>query len=131
MNAKQMENESRLTALNYGYRDPVLFYKTSPFLLGAIFKVPPQTNIFMSRKLQRLRDHDINPCLVEADASSKCMDKNNYNRDACTLYFLRYKSCKKFWNGIVMQRRKDGIKPDMPTAEEREKILASIGRIPY
>ncbi|XP_034982078.1 coiled-coil-helix-coiled-coil-helix domain-containing protein 7 isoform X1 [Zootoca vivipara] len=98
---------------------------------GAVFKVPPQTNIFMSRKVQRLRDHDINPCLVEADASSKCMDKNNYNKDACTLYFLRYKSCKKFWNGIVMQRRKDGIKPDMPTAEEREKILASVGKIPY
>ncbi|XP_053104022.1 coiled-coil-helix-coiled-coil-helix domain-containing protein 7 [Hemicordylus capensis] len=85
----------------------------------------------MSRKLQRLRDLDINPCLAETDASTKCMDENNYNKDMCSIYFLRYKSCRKFWNGIMMQRRKDGINPAMPTAEEREEILASIGRIPY
>ncbi|XP_061455196.1 coiled-coil-helix-coiled-coil-helix domain-containing protein 7 isoform X2 [Rhineura floridana] len=85
----------------------------------------------MSRKLQRLRDHDINPCLPEADDSRKCMDKSNYNKGACSAYFLRYKNCRRFWNGIMMQRRNDGIKPDMPTAEERERILASMGRIPY
>lgn len=30
-----------------------------------------------------------------------------------------------------MQRRQDGIKPYMPIAEERKKILASLGRAPY
>uniref|UniRef100_A0A803T7X7 Coiled-coil-helix-coiled-coil-helix domain-containing protein 7 n=2 Tax=Anolis carolinensis TaxID=28377 RepID=A0A803T7X7_ANOCA len=85
----------------------------------------------MSRKLQRLRDHDLNPCLAETDASRKCMDDSNYNKDACTIYFLRYKNCRKFWNGILMQRRKDGIKPNMPTAEERDRILASMERVPY
>lgn len=31
----------------------------------------------------------------EANASYKCMDKNNYNRDACEQYFKAYKECKK------------------------------------
>lgn len=35
--------------------------------------------------------------LKETDASRKCMDDNNYNKDMCTAYFLKYKSCRKFW----------------------------------
>ncbi|KAF7246259.1 Coiled-coil-helix-coiled-coil-helix domain-containing protein 7 [Varanus komodoensis] len=88
-------------------------------------------NILMSKKLQRLRDHDTNPCIKETDASRKCMDDSNYNKDACANYFLRYRNCRKFWNGIMMQRRIDGIQPNMPTAEERERIMASMERIPY
>lgn len=30
-----------------------------------------------------------------------------------------------------MQRRQDGTKPHMPIAEERERILASLGGAPY
>nr|XP_056710271.1 coiled-coil-helix-coiled-coil-helix domain-containing protein 7 [Euleptes europaea] len=85
----------------------------------------------MSRKQQRLRDDDTNPCVLETDASRKCMENNNYNKDMCTSHFLKYKSCRKFWNGIMIQRRKDGIKPAMPTAEERTKILESTGITPY
>ncbi|XP_060099759.1 coiled-coil-helix-coiled-coil-helix domain-containing protein 7 isoform X2 [Heteronotia binoei] len=85
----------------------------------------------MSRKLQQLRDEDTNPCILESDASRKCMDDSNYNKDMCTVHFLRYKNCRKFWNGIMIQRRKDGIKPAMPTAEERKNILESRERIPY
>ncbi|XP_010142649.1 PREDICTED: coiled-coil-helix-coiled-coil-helix domain-containing protein 7-like, partial [Buceros rhinoceros silvestris] len=33
----------------------------------------------------------------ETDASRKCMDDNNYNKDMCTAYFLKYKNCRKFW----------------------------------
>ncbi|XP_060099758.1 coiled-coil-helix-coiled-coil-helix domain-containing protein 7 isoform X1 [Heteronotia binoei] len=69
--------------------------------------------------------------LHESDASRKCMDDSNYNKDMCTVHFLRYKNCRKFWNGIMIQRRKDGIKPAMPTAEERKNILESRERIPY
>ncbi|XP_054841678.1 coiled-coil-helix-coiled-coil-helix domain-containing protein 7 isoform X2 [Eublepharis macularius] len=83
------------------------------------------------KKLRRVRDDDNNPCILETDASRKCMDDNSYNKDMCTIHFLRYKNCRKFWNGIMMQRRKDGIQPNMPTAEEREKILESIGGMPY
>uniref|UniRef100_A0A8B9F4C3 Coiled-coil-helix-coiled-coil-helix domain-containing protein 7 n=1 Tax=Amazona collaria TaxID=241587 RepID=A0A8B9F4C3_9PSIT len=50
----------------------------------------------MSRHAQ-LRDHDVNPCIVETDASNKCMDDSNYNKDKCTAYFLKYRNCRKFW----------------------------------
>lgn len=39
--------------------------------------------------------------LKETDASAKCMDDNNYNKDMCTDYFLKYKSCRKFWVSTV------------------------------
>ncbi|KAK9403285.1 coiled-coil-helix-coiled-coil-helix domain-containing protein 7 [Crotalus adamanteus] len=90
-----------------------------------------QYNIdFMSPK-HRLQDHDINPCLMESDASRKCLEANQSNKDMCAIYFLKYKSCRKFWHGIMMQRRQDGIKPHMPIAEERKRILASLGEAPY
>ncbi|XP_027745351.1 coiled-coil-helix-coiled-coil-helix domain-containing protein 7 isoform X3 [Empidonax traillii] len=84
----------------------------------------------MSRHAQKLRDHDINPCLAETDATTKCMDENNYKKDMCTAYFLKYKNCRKFWHGIMMQRRRNGVKPEMPPADERKKILESMGK-PY
>ncbi|XP_064242939.1 coiled-coil-helix-coiled-coil-helix domain-containing protein 7 isoform X6 [Passer domesticus] len=84
----------------------------------------------MSRHAKKLRDHDINPCLAETDATTKCMDDNNYNKDMCTDYFLKYKNCRKFWHGIMMQRKRSGVKPEMPSAEERKKILESMGK-PY
>ena len=34
-------------------------------------------------------------------------------------------------HNIMIQRRRDGVKPDMPTASEREDILAAIGGKPY
>nr|XP_013810167.1 PREDICTED: coiled-coil-helix-coiled-coil-helix domain-containing protein 7 [Apteryx mantelli mantelli] len=84
----------------------------------------------MSRHVQRLRDHDVNPCVAETDASRKCMDDNNYDKNMCTDFFLKYKSCRKFWHDIKMQRRRNGVKPEMPLAEERKKMLESIGK-PY
>ncbi|NXP53815.1 CHCH7 protein, partial [Heliornis fulica] len=80
----------------------------------------------MSRRVQQLRDHDTNPCIMETDASRKCMDDNNYNKDMCTAYFLQYRNCRKFWQDIMMQRRRNGVKPDMPSAEERKKMLESM-----
>ncbi|KAF6098903.1 coiled-coil-helix-coiled-coil-helix domain containing 7 [Phyllostomus discolor] len=46
---------------------------------------------------RRLRDPDTNPCLLESDASARCMDENNYDKERCSTYFLRYKNCRKFW----------------------------------
>uniref|UniRef100_A0A8D0DPP7 Coiled-coil-helix-coiled-coil-helix domain-containing protein 7 n=1 Tax=Salvator merianae TaxID=96440 RepID=A0A8D0DPP7_SALMN len=57
----------------------------------------------MSRKLQRLRDGDINPCIAETDASRKCMDESSYKKEMCTAYFLRYKDCRKFWVSITLK----------------------------
>uniref|UniRef100_A0A8D2JHW8 Coiled-coil-helix-coiled-coil-helix domain-containing protein 7 n=1 Tax=Sciurus vulgaris TaxID=55149 RepID=A0A8D2JHW8_SCIVU len=42
--------------------------------------------------MQRLRDPDINPCWLESDASTGCMDENNYDRERCASYFLKYKT---------------------------------------
>nr|XP_025953264.1 coiled-coil-helix-coiled-coil-helix domain-containing protein 7 [Dromaius novaehollandiae] len=81
----------------------------------------------MSRHAQQLRDHNTNPCVVETDASRKCMD-DNYDKSMCTDYFLKYKSCRKFWRGIKMQRRRNDVKPEMPSAEEQKKMLESIGK---
>ncbi|XP_072460726.1 coiled-coil-helix-coiled-coil-helix domain-containing protein 7 [Notamacropus eugenii] len=80
---------------------------------------------------KRLRDPDGNPCLSESDASTRCMDENNYDREMCTTYFLKYKNCRKFWNAVMMERRRNGIKPPMPTVVEREKILGAMGKMPY
>uniref|UniRef100_A0A8C8VL28 Coiled-coil-helix-coiled-coil-helix domain-containing protein 7 n=1 Tax=Pelusios castaneus TaxID=367368 RepID=A0A8C8VL28_9SAUR len=74
---------------------------------------------------------DMFSILKETDASRQCMDDNNYRKDMCASYFLNYKNCRKFWHTIMLQRRRDGVKPDMPTAEEREKILKSREGIPY
>uniref|UniRef100_A0A8C0V097 Coiled-coil-helix-coiled-coil-helix domain-containing protein 7 n=3 Tax=Paridae TaxID=9153 RepID=A0A8C0V097_CYACU len=83
----------------------------------------------MSRHAKKLRDHDINPCIAETDATTKCMNDNNYNKDLCTDYFLKYKNCRKFWHEIMMQRKRSGVKPEMPPAEERKKILDSMGKL--
>ncbi|XP_030046012.1 coiled-coil-helix-coiled-coil-helix domain-containing protein 7 [Microcaecilia unicolor] len=81
--------------------------------------------------MSKMRDQDFNPCLEETNASRKCMDENNYKKEMCTTHFLRYKKCRGFWHTVVMQRRRDGVKPDMPTAAERVKILEALGQIPY
>lgn len=34
-------------------------------------------------------------------------------------------------HGVMLQRRRDGVKPDMPTAQEREQIRTALGGRPY
>lgn len=34
-------------------------------------------------------------------------------------------------HSVMLQRRREGMKPDMPTAREREEMLASLGGKPY
>ncbi|XP_075684435.1 coiled-coil-helix-coiled-coil-helix domain-containing protein 7 isoform X2 [Rhinoderma darwinii] len=80
---------------------------------------------------RNMRAVDINPCLEESEASSKCLDVNNYQRDMCALYFIRYKQCRKFWHTVMLKRRGDGVTPAMPTHEERKQILASLENLPY
>lgn len=108
----------------------------SCFVLAACPSAPsegkPVRRLFrMPVVTRRLRDPDINPCLLESDASARCMDENNYNRDMCSNYFLKYKNCRKFWNSIMIQRRQNGVKPPMPTAAERNEILGAMGKMPY
>ncbi|XP_053415338.1 coiled-coil-helix-coiled-coil-helix domain-containing protein 7 isoform X1 [Nycticebus coucang] len=75
--------------------------------------------------------NDASHVFKESDASTRCMDENNYDREKCSIYFLKYKHCRKFWNSIMVQRRQDGVKPSMPTAAERDEILGAMGKMPY
>ncbi|KAM3928018.1 coiled-coil-helix-coiled-coil-helix domain-containing protein 7 [Leptodactylus fuscus] len=84
----------------------------------------------MSSK-RNLRAVDANPCLEESDASSKCLEANNFQKDMCGFYFHRYKVCRRFWHTIMLERRRDGVTPAMPTPEERKQILASFDKLPY
>ncbi|MXQ93313.1 hypothetical protein E5288_WYG008023 [Bos mutus] len=52
---------------------------------------------------RRLRDPDVNPCLSESDASTRCMAENNYDKESCSSHFLKYKNCRKFWIVAVNQ----------------------------
>ncbi|XP_078137008.1 coiled-coil-helix-coiled-coil-helix domain-containing protein 7 isoform X2 [Sander vitreus] len=107
----------------------------------------------MDKKAGNVRNQDINPCIEESDASQKCLNAYNYDKSMCSAYFQRYKSCRKYWTGqkssratedmmhaweidhgthnIMLQRRRDGVKPDMPTAAERQEMLATVGGKPY
>ncbi|KAG7275803.1 hypothetical protein CRUP_038283 [Coryphaenoides rupestris] len=83
------------------------------------------------KNARKLHSEDINPCLDESNGSQRCLDDNNYDKSMCTAYFMAYRSCRKYWHDIVIQRRREGVKPHMPTAEERREMLAAIGGKPY
>ncbi|KAM4543401.1 coiled-coil-helix-coiled-coil-helix domain-containing protein 7 isoform 1-T1 [Fundulus diaphanus] len=85
----------------------------------------------MDKTSRKVSNQDINPCLEESDASHKCLDAYNYDKSRCSAYFLRYKNCRKYWHDIMVQRRRDGVKPEMPTAAERLEMLNGIGGKPY
>lgn len=85
----------------------------------------------MDKNEKKLRNQDSNPCIQESDASSKCLDANNYNKAMCSAYFLAYKNCRKYWHNVMVERRRQGVKPEMPTAAERRDMLEAIGGKPY
>ncbi|XP_056290531.1 coiled-coil-helix-coiled-coil-helix domain-containing protein 7 [Pseudoliparis swirei] len=85
----------------------------------------------MDKNVRKFRNQDSNPCIEESDGSQKCLGANNYDNSMCTAYFLRYKKCRKYWHSIMLQRRRDGVTPDMPAAAERQEILAAVGGKPY
>ncbi|XP_068604145.1 coiled-coil-helix-coiled-coil-helix domain-containing protein 7 [Brachionichthys hirsutus] len=85
----------------------------------------------MGRAPQKVRNRDTNPCIDEGDASLKCLDEHNYDKSCCSAHFQRYKNCRKYWHSVMLQRRGDGVRPDMPTAAERQELLDAIGGKPY
>lgn len=46
----------------------------------------------------------VDPCENARKESMKCLDVNNYNRDACSEFFKSYRECKRRW---LDQRRDD------------------------
>lgn len=85
---------------------------------------PPniKTRTAGKRAYDRVRNTDTNPCLRESQMSMDCMSRNGYDRDKCYDYFMNYRSCLNFWKKVAKQRRKQGIKPEIPPAEERAVI---------
>ncbi|XP_033645108.1 coiled-coil-helix-coiled-coil-helix domain-containing protein 7-like [Asterias rubens] len=77
----------------------------------------PKTNA------KRWTDQDNNPCVSEANASYECLHETNFDRKLCQTYFVNYQNCQKFWLNIQRERRKLGIKPSLPPAEERDRII--------
>ncbi|CAK6973278.1 coiled-coil-helix-coiled-coil-helix domain-containing protein 7 [Scomber scombrus] len=89
------------------------------------------TQTEMDKNTRKVRNEDINPCIEESSGSQKCLDAYNYDKSMCSAYFQRYKNCRKYWHNIMVQRRRDGVSPCMPTAAERQEMLAAIGGKPY
>uniref|UniRef100_A0A671XEM7 Coiled-coil-helix-coiled-coil-helix domain-containing protein 7 n=3 Tax=Sparus aurata TaxID=8175 RepID=A0A671XEM7_SPAAU len=89
------------------------------------------TQMQMDKNTRKVRNQDINPCIEESDASQKCLDAYNYDKSMCSAYFQRYKNCRKYWHNIMLERRREGVKPDMPTAAERQERLTALGGKPY
>jgi len=85
-----------------------------------------------SRQASKVTD-ETNPCSAEGAASMKCLSKNNYNKEACGMYFENYNNCKKFWGQVQRARRIAGIYPLLPPIPEREGIkekYKETGKIP-
>eukprot|EP00112_Aurelia_sp_Birch-Aquarium-sp1_P025176 Seg824.12 transcript_id=Seg824.12/GoldUCD/mRNA.D3Y31 product="Coiled-coil-helix-coiled-coil-helix domain-containing protein 7" protein_id=Seg824.12/GoldUCD/D3Y31 len=86
----------------------------------------------MAKKLTRVSDEDNNYCSVESNASMKCLSKSGYNRDACEAYFTAYKDCKKEFNALKSERRRQGLIPNPPPEEmvvyklQRKQRLAGV-----
>nr|XP_045622278.1 coiled-coil-helix-coiled-coil-helix domain-containing protein 7-like [Procambarus clarkii]XP_045622279.1 coiled-coil-helix-coiled-coil-helix domain-containing protein 7-like [Procambarus clarkii] len=74
------------------------------------------------RKGTKVVHDDKNPCIKEHKLSFKCLDDNSYNRELCGSYFDNYNRCREFWNQVRVDRRKAGIVPHLPPAEERDHI---------
>ncbi|KAM9332254.1 coiled-coil-helix-coiled-coil-helix domain-containing protein 7 [Pholidichthys leucotaenia] len=85
----------------------------------------------MDNDARKLRNQDINPCIEESDASQRCLNAHNYDKAMCSAYFQRYKNCRKYWHNVMVQRRRDGVRPNMPAAAERLEMLAAVGGKPY
>uniref|UniRef100_A0A8D2CS14 Coiled-coil-helix-coiled-coil-helix domain-containing protein 7 n=1 Tax=Sciurus vulgaris TaxID=55149 RepID=A0A8D2CS14_SCIVU len=56
----------------------------------------PKTNQWTKVTIKPKVDSDINSCLSESDASTRCMDENNYDRERCSSYSLKYKNYQRF-----------------------------------
>ena len=66
------------------------------------------------------------------------MSKNNYDQNACAVYFKNYNTCKKFWLEVKRTRNNKGLSPSLPPMSERDSIkkenmatYKATGKTPY
>ena len=65
-------------------------------------------------------DRAVNFCLDEANASYKCLSDNGYDKAKCEDYFEAYRNCKKEFNKIKAERRRQGLPPLPPARYTNE-----------
>jgi cytochrome c oxidase assembly protein subunit 23 len=53
---------------------------------------------------RRVTSQFIDPCEAASKASMDCMERNDYDRDACLNFFQAYRDCKGTW---IEQRKQD------------------------
>ncbi|RXW22407.1 hypothetical protein EST38_g3470 [Candolleomyces aberdarensis] len=61
---------------------------------------------------KRVPSQFADPCAEASKASMDCLNRNNYDRDACLEYFQAYRECKNAW----IQQRKEDRRAGRPTA---------------
>ncbi|XP_065223394.1 uncharacterized protein LOC135847667 isoform X2 [Planococcus citri] len=59
---------------------------------------------------------------MEQNLTTKCMYDNNYDREKCILVFDNYTECRRFWKYVSWDRWFNGIVPNLPIPEERERV---------
>lgn len=69
-----------------------------------------------------LADEIKNPCIKENEMSMACMNEHNFDRDQCMIFFQNYRNCMDFWSRVSKDRRRAGIKPNLPPPSERDQI---------
>ncbi|PFH49965.1 hypothetical protein AMATHDRAFT_146378 [Amanita thiersii Skay4041] len=74
---------------------------------------PPQDNVKpLDYKEQfegrQVASQFIDPCAAASKASMDCLNRNNYDRDACLDYFQAYRDCKKAWIEKRKEDRRNG-----------------------
>uniref|UniRef100_A0A8C8DGI1 Coiled-coil-helix-coiled-coil-helix domain-containing protein 7 n=1 Tax=Oryzias sinensis TaxID=183150 RepID=A0A8C8DGI1_9TELE len=72
---------------------------------------------------------------LESDASHKCLDHYNYDKSMCSVYFQRYKNCRKYWVSLVgvpnlfdATDRNDTVFTDQSFEFRRVIYVAKLGR---
>ncbi|KAJ2809450.1 hypothetical protein H4R20_000070 [Coemansia guatemalensis] len=70
--------------------------------IRAASQSPDDRRVSMREFLGKRPSRFMDPCAIEAKASMKCLDENNYDKSTCDSYFDAYKECKKLW----MEERK-------------------------
>ncbi|RWS22604.1 mitochondrial intermediate peptidase-like protein [Leptotrombidium deliense] len=78
--------------------------------------------VIHSELVANFDNEETNPCFAESQISKKCLSDNNYDYDKCEREFENFKACKKFWHSVVQDRRKKGLKPDLPPLSERRAL---------
>ncbi|KAL5016056.1 hypothetical protein ScPMuIL_005645 [Solemya velum] len=81
------------------------------------------------RQASKHLDVEKNPCIMEQDFAFRCMDEHDYDREKCSRHFQNYKNCREFWSFVTRDRKRKGVKPYLPPADEREEVKKQYSKV--